>query len=60
MIRLGALALVVALSGCVVAQPYNYGYGSEPGYYAPRTAIGIGIGGGSFGGGVGAGVGLGF
>ncbi|CAB3799635.1 hypothetical protein LMG28138_04692 [Pararobbsia alpina] len=59
------LALGAGLAGCVAPQPDGYGYGDPgyrygPGYYAPRTGIGIGVGGGSIGGGVGAGVGVGF
>jgi hypothetical protein len=69
MIRLfGILALGAGLAGCVVAAPYQdgYGYGPVPGYdygpgyYAPRTNIGVGVGGGSVSGGVGVGVGVGF
>ena len=58
------LSLVAAVAGCVTASPYGYepapAYGYGPGYYAPRTSIGIGVGGGSIGGGVGGGVGVGF
>ena len=61
---LGILAFAFGIAGCVVAPPPNYGYGPPPGYYAPRTSVGIGIGGGSFGGGgfggVGVGMGVGF
>jgi hypothetical protein len=63
---LGMVALALGVAGCVAAQPYDSGYGAGPaygygpGYYAPRTSIGIGVGGGSFGGGVGGGVGVGF
>jgi hypothetical protein len=69
MMRLfGMVALAVGVAGCVAAQPYDSGYGSgavpaygySPGYYAPRTSIGVGVGGGSFGGGGGVGVGVGF
>ena len=58
------LSLVAGVAGCVAASPYGYepapAYGDGPGYYAPRTSIGIGVGGGSIGGGVGGGVGVGF
>jgi hypothetical protein len=58
------LSLVAGVAGCVAASPYGYepapAYGYGPGYYAPRTSIGIGVGGGSIGGGVGGGVGVGF
>ena len=58
------LSLVRGVAGCVAASPYGYepapAYGYGPGYYAPRTSIGIGVGGGSIGGGVGGGVGVGF
>lgn len=64
MMRLiGILALTAGVAGCAVAQPYDSGYpayGYGPGYYPPRTSIGIGVGGGSVGGGVGVGVGVGF
>jgi hypothetical protein len=60
---LGILTLMAGVAGCVVAQPTDYGnpyYGYGPGYYAPRTTIGVGVGGSSFGGGsVGGGVGVG-
>jgi hypothetical protein len=64
MIRLlGILTLAGTVVGCVAVQPNGYGdpyYGYGPGYYAPRTAIGVGVGGSSFGGGsVGGGVGVG-
>ena len=41
------VALIGALSGCVVAPPYCYApapayYGYAPGYYAPPVSIGIG------------------
>jgi hypothetical protein len=53
---IGLLAIAVVVAGCVAAQPYDDGSG----YYAPRTAVGVG--GGSFGGGGfgGVGVGVGF
>ena len=61
------LALAAGVAGCVAAPPYGYepapAYGDGPGYYAPRTSIGIGVGGGSIGGGVGGvggGLGVGF
>jgi hypothetical protein len=58
------LSLVAGVAGCVAASPYGYepapAYGYGPGYYAPRTSIGIGVGGGSIGGGVGGGLGVGF
>jgi len=61
--RFGILTVLIAVSGCVAVQPNGYGdpyYGYGPGYYAPRTAIGVGVGGSSFGGGsVGGGVGVG-
>lgn len=64
MLRLfGLLTLAAGVAGCVAAQPPDYGdpaYGYGPGYYAPRTSIGVGVGGGSFGGGsIGGGVGVG-
>ncbi|CAB3768311.1 hypothetical protein [Paraburkholderia solisilvae] len=44
-----SLALISGLCGCVVAQPYGYGYGPAPAYYAPGYYYGppvsIGIGG---------------
>jgi len=43
------LALAAGVAGCVAAPPYGYepapAYGDGPGYYAPRTSIGIGVGG---------------